>query len=699
MTQISDPNMKINLIKENNVLYYELELNNGKCKISYESLPKILHIKNDEHHWDFKPKWFLHATGYVMCTIPASKFNASGINLLMHRYLLDELKTNKKVSIDHKNRIRSDNRLENLQLASQSFQNHNQKKKTRKEIDIPGFDKPIKLPEYIGYIKEPTLKEGEKKTGFKSLPAHFLVESKIFGFSKHASKSNKLSIKERLYDALTIRYSLIVDNTDDYELLFIDNKKFKDEKEFEKHNIDLINELCDTQITKITKVDLTGYNIKKLSTSLSSLINPHNNNTTISNSSSKLKHDLSYFVFNDEELEELAKLYDEEDKKANSSQPTKDEENYPYNSLEKYLHDIITSRTNKINRPIKNQLDLYIIKKLNDDIPNLNKKAASRVLFITDDYIARVLKDEVKIRYHAPITDSFITSTKFMEEYTKIKDDIIKEMNSSVTKKLSGLKNAKTNTDTNTEKSKTRDWKLSTDTIIDMIKDKNNISYREIAQKYKDINGQELTISDVQNVCSSGRSYWLDESDFINRADISFDEYKTKRETDTIIMTKKREQPNNVNDAKYLELCKKNSISKRTCDSSIMIDIFMDKYTILTASKTAEKYKNKNSENITEALVKQIWSGTTSLFEDDFQGRTDITYQQYLIDVEKDKTTFSRPLEYQKKYDDLIEAINKKEIKVLTRTHIKTLEMVGKDKKFIENIKSQMKTLHISFVN
>jgi hypothetical protein len=679
MTQISDPNMKINLIKENNVLYYELELNNGKCKISYESLPKILHIKNDEHHWDFKPKWFLHATGYVMCTIPASKFNASGINLLMHRYLLDELKTNKKVSIDHKNRIRSDNRLENLQLASQSFQNHNQKKKTRKEIDIPGFDKPIKLPEYIGYIKEPTLKEGEKKTGFKSLPAHFLVESKIFGFSKHASKSNKLSIKERLNDALTIRYSLIVDNTDDYELLFIDNKKFKDEKEFEKHNIDLINELCDTQISKITKVDLTAYNITKLSTLASSLTS-HGNNTSTTTTKPGEEVDLSYFVFNDEELEELAKLYDEEDKKANNPQPTKDEENYPYNSLEKYLYDIITARKNKTNRSIKNQLDLYIIKKLNDDIPNLNKKAASRILFITDDYIARVLKNEVKLRYNVPITDSFLITSKFMDEYAKIKDEIITEMNSSVTKKLSGLKNIKDIK----EKTKTRDWKLSIETIIDMIKDKNNISYREIAQKYKDINGQELTISDVQNVCSSGRSYWLDESDFINRTDISFDEYKTKRETDTIIIPKKKEQPN---DAKYLELCKKNSIVKRTCDSSIMVDIFMDKYTILTASKTALKYKNKKGDTVSEALVKQIWSGTTTLFEDDFEGRTDITYQQYLIDVEKDKTTFSRPLEYQKKYDDLIEAVNQKQIISLNRTHIKTLELVGKNKKFINDLK------------
>ncbi len=685
MTQILDPNMKINLIKENNVLYYELELKNGKCKISYESLPKILHIKNDEYHWDFKPKWFIHATGYVMCTIPASKLNSSGINLLMHRYLLGELKTNKKVSIDHKNRIRSDNRLENLQIASQSFQNHNQKKKTRKEITIPGFDKPIKLPEYIGYIKEPTLKEGEKKTGFKSLPAHFLVESKIFGFSKHASKSNKLSIKERLYDALTIRYSLIVDNTDDYELLFIDNKKFKDEKEFEKYNIDLINELCDTQISKITKVDLTAYNIKKLSTFA--------NTTTTTNGFEKLKPgevaDLSYFVFNDEELEELAKLYDEEDKKA---QPTKDEENYPYNSLEKYLHDIITARKNKTNRAIKNQLDLYIIKKLNDDIPNLNKKAASRVLFITDDYITRVLKNEVKLRYNVPITDSFLISTKFMNEYAKIKDEIIAEMNSSVTKKLSGLKNLKDIK----EKTNVRDWKLSVDTIIDMIKDKNNISYPEIAQKYKDINGDELTISDVQNVCSSGRSYWLDENDFDNRDDISFEEYKTKRISPTKIITSTHLQSKtskNDTDSKYLELCKKNSISKRTCESNVMVDIFMDKYTILTASKTAVKYKNKKDDSVSEALVKQIWCGTTSLFEDDFEARTDITYQQYLIDVEKDKTEFSRPLEYQKKYDDLIEAINQKQILSLNRTHIKTLEMVGKDKKFIENLKLKIKNM------
>ena len=43
----------------------------------------------------------------------------------------------------------------------------------------------------------------------------------------------------------------------------------------------------------------------------------------------------------------------------------------------------------------------------------------------------------------------------------------------------------------------------------------------------------------------------------------------------------------------YKKLCKTNSISKRTCDSTTMVNIFMDKYTILTTLKTASKYRNK----------------------------------------------------------------------------------------------------------
>jgi len=122
-----------------------------------------------------------------------------------------------------------------------------------------------------------------------------------------------------------------------------------------------------------------------------------------------------------------------------------------------------------------------------------------------------------------------------------------------------------------------------------------------------------------------------------------------------------------------------------------MVDIFMDKYTILTSIKTSLKYKNKKGEVVSDALVKQIWSGSTALFLDDFINRTDITYEQYLTDIKKDKTEFSRPLEYKQKYEDILEGIKNGEIKSLNRTHIKTLKMIGKDDQFINQLKSQIK--------
>ena len=80
-----------------------------------------------------------------------------------------------------------------------------------------------------------------------------------------------------------------------------------------------------------------------------------------------------------------------------------------------------------------------------------------------------------------------------------------------------------------------------------------------------------------------------------------------------------------------------------------------------------------------------------SLLNDDFINRTDITYDQYLIDVKREKTEFSRPLEYQQKYENIINSVNNREITALNRTHIKILEMIGKDEKFINDLRLQIK--------
>jgi hypothetical protein len=243
---------------------------------------------------------------------------------------------------------------------------------------------------------------------------------------------------------------------------------------------------------------------------------------------------------------------------------------------------------------------------------------------------------------------------------------------------MSGIKNKK-NKD---------NWKFDVDMIINMIKDKGVLSFIDIVKKYKDINDNPITISDVQNICSNGRSYWLDENDFIDRTDMTYSEYKNKRESNVRHETSKKcNKPNN--EYAYRDMV--NSISKRSCDSDVMVEIFKDKYTALTAAKSALKYENKNNERISECLVKQIWSGSTNLFESDFKNRTDITFEQYLDDVKKDKKYFAYDLKYEDKLNQLLIGIENNTIKEITRTHISVAKKCGKDAKFINELRIKVK--------
>ncbi len=231
-----------------------------------------------------------------------------------------------------------------------------------------------------------------------------------------------------------------------------------------------------------------------------------------------------------------------------------------------------------------------------------------------------------------------------------------------------------------------------------MLKDKGNLSYSEIAKKYQDRYGNQATLYDVQNVCTKGHSYSLTEDDFKNRSDMSFEEYIKLREakvggSSVKAMNKAKIDENGVKHYTEEELLNnmKNAISKRGCDSDTMISIFKDKYTALNAMKTSLKYKNKKGESITEAIVKQIWCGDTKLYEVDFENQTDITYQQYLEDVIRPKTEFSRILEYQEKLKCLLEEIENGSITKLNRTHSSVITHCGYDNAFIEKLKEKIK--------
>jgi hypothetical protein len=52
----------------------------------------------------------------------------------MHRYLMNQFTYNGVISVDHINQDKTDNRMSNLRLATQSLQNHNRSKVERNNV-------------------------------------------------------------------------------------------------------------------------------------------------------------------------------------------------------------------------------------------------------------------------------------------------------------------------------------------------------------------------------------------------------------------------------------------------------------------------------------------------------------------------------------------------------------------------------------
>jgi hypothetical protein len=422
---------------------------------------------------------------------------------------------------------------------------------------------------------------------------------------------------------------------------------------------------------------------------------------------------------------------------------------------EEWLKEIQNARNTKVQRSNLNPVDIVIIKKLFTDNCN-NKNSISISLQVNYNLFIEICnyfvkdakksktssnikedetkdetkdKSENKQRYQSIIdniesnfsklSNDFLnySNSNFIDEYNKIKKEIDNIIISNNDKKLAGLKAhiefKKANRfkpdedDINTETSpsskdsndnKANYCKFTLKTIINILKDKGNLSYTEIAKKYTDNDGNQATLFDIQNICNKGHSYVLTEDDFTNRSDMTFEEYTKIRElkvgnSSVRAMNKAKVDESGVKKYTEQELLNniKNATSKRGCHSDTMIDIFKDKYSILNALKTSLKYKNKKGDSISEAIVKQIWCGDTKLYEVDFENRTDITYQQYLEDVVRPKTEFSRILEYQDKLKNLQDGIENGTIKSLTRTHISVVNHCGYGDGFIEELKEKIK--------
>jgi hypothetical protein len=719
----------IKIIKNNQPPYYELKIyNNLTCKIDLNSLDKISNVYIPGVCIKFTPTWYLN-NGYIMCSIPESKNISESHTIYMHRYLMNQFEYDGKLSVDHINRDKTDNRLSNLRIATQSDQNHNRTLKERNYIKPDGFDVEFQLPEYIEYQAESKIKTTKDDKEIEStLPAHFRIHSKYIGFDKHSTKSNKLTIKERLSNALSKRYNLVINNsTKNIKDLYIDGYQFNSNQEFEKHTIECINVLCGFNIDKIPSDDdfLEDSRIKKSNIPTYVYYTPPKNsrgsqltydkNNKETKERTQFSSSGSKFKSLDDKFDEIISLmhknkvefiWNEKPSFIDDKNQVSDIKSNSEYSLE-WLNEIKSSRIEKKQRDKHNPVDIIIIKKLNTDFNNkINKTVTSDIIQLTTDRITLIINDKISNNNIdiGKVADDYTnhTNSDFIDEYNKIKKEIEEESEKRKESQINNLLNRKPIGENNPVKVpevkpliiKKNGWKIDVLTIILMVQDKGTLTFNEIAKKYKDIDGNSISLSDVQNICSPGRSYWLDKEDFEEDFPMTYQEYKDKRASNVRIMMANQANSNikdKVGDEKYLEICKTNSISKRTCDSQTMVDIFLDKYTSLTAAKSSLKHTNKNGEQVTVAMVTQIWNGGTTLFESDFEERTDISYSKYLVDVKEDKTTFTKDLENKEKYEQVLSDVENKKIKELTRTHIKYLKMFGKDDKFIIDLRAKIK--------
>lgn len=176
--------------------YYELQCNYGKdgaiiySKISLEDKEYILNLQRSWFFWKGGASVKCPG-GYIRATINYE-------NVYLHHIIMSRMgipKPGDGYSIDHINRDKLDNRRENLRWASQSEQNANTGKRSRKHNARPlpdGITQDM-LPKYVVYYKECYNKEKNLYREFFKVEKHPELDKPIIG-----SKSNKLTIQEKL---------------------------------------------------------------------------------------------------------------------------------------------------------------------------------------------------------------------------------------------------------------------------------------------------------------------------------------------------------------------------------------------------------------------------------------------------------------------------------------------------------------------
>ena len=175
----------------------------GYTIIDKESLQRIREIEQR------LVTWFIMQNGYVAGHI----MTETGLtNVYLHQFLMDHRGYGVgNVSIDHVNQNKLDNRMANLRIATQSEQNENRGKVSRKHNakELPDGLKQSDLPKFVVYYKE---KHGNGTREFFTVEKHPIQKLKESGVVDHTTaqlankrwattKAGSLSIRDKLQQA------------------------------------------------------------------------------------------------------------------------------------------------------------------------------------------------------------------------------------------------------------------------------------------------------------------------------------------------------------------------------------------------------------------------------------------------------------------------------------------------------------------